>query len=127
MNQLVEQCKNQADPEEIKKLQEEKKQLVTQHKSATEEAQKLKVKGDAMRNEITRLQAEINVKKVSFAISLGYIVSPFLTHGGCLFECQRKLHCVYLRLSTFLTSCPKSQRVLLWSVLLYVFILECLV
>lgn len=65
MNQLVEQCKNQADPEEIKKLQEEKKQLVTQQKSATDEAQKLKVKVDAMRNEITRLQAEINVKKVS--------------------------------------------------------------
>ena len=65
MNQLLEQCKNQADPEEIKKLQEEKKQLVTQQKSATDEAQKLKVKVDAMRNEITRLQAEINVKKVS--------------------------------------------------------------
>ena len=64
MNQLIEQCKSQTDPEEIKKLQEEKKQLVTQQKSANDEAQKLKVKGDAMRNEITRLQAEINVKKV---------------------------------------------------------------
>jgi predicted nucleic acid-binding Zn-ribbon protein len=64
VNQLIEQCKSQTDPEEIKKLQEEKKQLVTQQKSANDEAQKLKVKGDAMRNEITRLQAEINVKKV---------------------------------------------------------------
>ena len=64
MTQLVEQAKNQVDAEEVKKLQEEKKQLVTQQKSATDETQKLKVKVDAMRNEITRLQAEINVKKV---------------------------------------------------------------
>ena len=69
MNQLVEQCKNQADPEEVKKLQEEKKQLVTQQKSTTDEAHKLKVRVDAMRNEITRLQAEINVKKVCILYS----------------------------------------------------------
>lgn len=65
MNQLIEQCKSQADAEEMKKLQEEKKQLVTLQKSATDEAQKLKVKVEAMHKEITRLQAEINVKKVS--------------------------------------------------------------
>ena len=66
VNQLIEQCKNQADPEEIKKLQEEKKQLVVQQKTTTDEAQKLKVRVDAMKNEITRLQAEINVKKVNY-------------------------------------------------------------
>ncbi|XP_028412966.1 nucleoprotein TPR-like isoform X2 [Dendronephthya gigantea] len=67
VNQLIEQCKNQIDPEEMKKLQEEKKQLVGQQKASTDEAQKLKVRMDAMRNEITRLQAEINVKKTETA------------------------------------------------------------
>ncbi len=73
MNQLIEQCKNQTDAEEVKKLQEEKKQLVAQQKSAADEGQKLKVKVDAMRNEITRLQAEMNVKKVPILCSVKVI------------------------------------------------------
>ncbi|XP_046856770.1 nucleoprotein TPR-like isoform X3 [Xenia sp. Carnegie-2017] len=63
VNQLTEQTKNQGDPDEIKKLQEEKKQMASQHKSALDEVEKSKARMEAMRNEITRLQAEINVMK----------------------------------------------------------------
>lgn len=64
VNQLTEQIKNQGDPDEIKKLQEEKKQMTSQHKSALDEVEKSKARMEALRNEITRLQAEINVMKV---------------------------------------------------------------
>lgn len=66
-NQLIEQCKQQPDPEDLKKLQEEKKHLLVQQKTSKDETQKYKVQVDALRNEITRQQAEINIKKAETA------------------------------------------------------------